>query len=117
MPAKFPITADLDGAGYGRFAPAQLGDAGAQEHILVQGGRRQVAHGERPGDIADGRQRAVRPPFRVFVNGVEQHEGEDYAVEDGDLVFSRSLAQEAAMESVQDAGLDIDEMRKIVSRS
>ncbi|MTD45019.1 hypothetical protein GKE82_12135 [Conexibacter sp. W3-3-2] len=29
----------------------------------------------------------VRPPFRVFVSGVPQREGEDYLVEDGFLVF------------------------------
>ncbi len=41
--------------------------------------------------------RAVRPPFRVFVNGVEQHEGTDYTVEGGILVFTRSLAQEGRL--------------------
>jgi hypothetical protein len=41
--------------------------------------------------------RAVRAPFRVFVNGVEQRVGEDYTVEDGDLVFNRSLAQEGKL--------------------
>ena len=39
----------------------------------------------------------MRPPFRVFVNGVEQHEGEDFAVKGQDLVFSRSLAQEGKL--------------------
>jgi hypothetical protein len=33
----------------------------------------------------------------VFVNGVEQREGEDYTVEDGYLVFNRSLAQEGRL--------------------
>jgi hypothetical protein len=41
--------------------------------------------------------RAVRPPFRVFVNGVEQRAGADYTVEGQDLVFSRSLAQEGRL--------------------
>jgi hypothetical protein len=41
--------------------------------------------------------RSVRPPFRVFVNGVEQQEGSDYTVEGGRLVFSRSLAQEGRL--------------------
>jgi hypothetical protein len=31
------------------------------------------------------------------VNGVEQHEGADYAVESGRLVFTRSLAQEGRL--------------------
>jgi hypothetical protein len=39
----------------------------------------------------------VSPPFRVFVNGVEQTEGTDYTVEGGDLVFTRSLAQEGKL--------------------
>ncbi len=41
--------------------------------------------------------RSVRPPFRVFVNGVEQREGEDYILEGGYLVFNRSLAQEGRL--------------------
>ena len=39
----------------------------------------------------------MRPPFRVFVNGVEQAEGEDYVLESGHLVFNRSLAQEGRL--------------------
>jgi hypothetical protein len=38
--------------------------------------------------------RGAEPPYRVFVNGVEQQEGEDYAVVDGELHFSRSLEKE-----------------------
>jgi hypothetical protein len=41
--------------------------------------------------------RSVRPPFRVFVNGVEQHEGRDYTVERDGLVFNRPLAQEGKL--------------------
>jgi hypothetical protein len=41
--------------------------------------------------------RVVRRPFRVFVNGVEQREGDDYTVEGNDLVFNRSLAQEGRL--------------------
>jgi hypothetical protein len=41
--------------------------------------------------------RAVRRPFRVFVNGVEQREGEDFTVEGDYLVFNRSLAQEGRL--------------------
>src|SRR4051794_33850123 len=41
--------------------------------------------------------RAVRPPFRVFVNGVEQREGVDYSVEGDHLLFTRSLAQEGRL--------------------
>ena len=41
--------------------------------------------------------RAVRRPFRVFVNGVEQREGDDYTVAGGYLLFNRSLAQEGRL--------------------
>lgn len=40
---------------------------------------------------------AARPPFRVFVNGVEQREGSDYTVERGRLRFSRPLAKEGKL--------------------
>jgi hypothetical protein len=36
----------------------------------------------------------VSPPFDVYVNGVLQREGADYAVRDRVLVFDRPLAQE-----------------------
>jgi hypothetical protein len=36
----------------------------------------------------------VQRPFQVFLNGVEQHEGEDFVVRDGRLVFGRELARE-----------------------
>jgi hypothetical protein len=39
----------------------------------------------------------VRPPFRVFINGVEQHEGDDYTVGRNALVFNRPLAQEGKL--------------------
>jgi hypothetical protein len=39
----------------------------------------------------------VRPPFRVFVNGVEQREGDDYTVRRDALVFNRALAQEGKL--------------------
>jgi hypothetical protein len=39
----------------------------------------------------------VRRPFRVYVNGVEQREHDDYTVEGGYLVFNRSLAQEGRL--------------------
>jgi hypothetical protein len=41
--------------------------------------------------------RGVRPPLRVFINGIEQRKGEDYRLEDGRLVFNRSLAQEGKL--------------------
>ena len=39
----------------------------------------------------------VRPPLRVFVNGIEQRQGEDYRLEGNRLVFNRSLAQEGKL--------------------
>ena len=41
--------------------------------------------------------RGVRPPLRVFVNGIEQRKGEDYRLEGDRLVFNRSLAQEGKL--------------------
>jgi hypothetical protein len=36
----------------------------------------------------------ARPPFTVFINGVEQSEGEDYAIEASEIVFSRPIVKE-----------------------
>ena len=41
--------------------------------------------------------RSVRRPFRVFINGVEQHEGDDYTVAPDMLIFNRPLAQEGKL--------------------
>ena len=41
--------------------------------------------------------RGVRPPFTVYVNGVQQSEGADYAVENDTLVFERALVQEGRL--------------------
>jgi hypothetical protein len=38
--------------------------------------------------------RGAEPPFRVFVNGVPQREGEDYALGDGELLFRQALERE-----------------------
>ena len=40
---------------------------------------------------------AVRPPFEVYVNGVHQKEGVDYAVVDRTLVFERELKKEGKL--------------------
>ncbi|MDP8944200.1 MAG: hypothetical protein M3N16_08800 [Actinomycetota bacterium] len=39
----------------------------------------------------------AEPPYRVFVNGVPQAEGEDYRVRDGGLVFFRPLVKEGRL--------------------
>lgn len=36
----------------------------------------------------------VQRPFEVYVNGVEQHEGVDFVVREGALVFDRPLVRE-----------------------
>jgi hypothetical protein len=38
--------------------------------------------------------RGAEPPYRVFVNGVPQEEGRDYAVGQGELLFSKPLEKE-----------------------
>jgi hypothetical protein len=38
--------------------------------------------------------RGAEPPFRVFVNGLAQTEGEDYELEGGELLFNRPLQKE-----------------------
>ena len=39
----------------------------------------------------------VTEPFEVYVNGVRQQPGLDFEVEDGTLVFERSLAHEGRL--------------------
>jgi hypothetical protein len=41
--------------------------------------------------------RGARPPFRVWLNGVEQAEGADYAVQGDRLRFDRHLAKEGRL--------------------
>ena len=41
--------------------------------------------------------RGAEPPYRVFVNGVPQTEGEDYRVVDGELHFARELQKEGRL--------------------
>lgn len=41
--------------------------------------------------------RGVRPPFEVWVSGVRQEEGRDYAVEGDMVLFSKELVQEGKL--------------------
>ena len=41
--------------------------------------------------------RGAERPYRVFVNGVPQEEGRDFAVKGHSLVFSRPLAKEGRL--------------------
>ncbi len=36
----------------------------------------------------------AQAPFTVFINGVEQSEGADYAIEGGEVVFTRPIVKE-----------------------
>lgn len=36
----------------------------------------------------------AEPPFTVFINGIEQSEGADYSIGDGEIVFSRPIVKE-----------------------
>ncbi len=38
--------------------------------------------------------RGAEPPFTVFINGVEQSEGEDYEISGGEVVFTRPIVKE-----------------------
>ena len=38
--------------------------------------------------------RGAEPPFTVFINGIEQSEGSDYAIEGGEVVFGRPIVKE-----------------------
>jgi hypothetical protein len=50
------------------------------------------------GSYAAGRRlrlpRGAEPPYAVFVNGVEQREGDDYEVGEGEIVFNREIVKE-----------------------
>ncbi len=41
--------------------------------------------------------RGARPPFRVWLNSVEQEEGRDYQVAGNKLIFDRPLAKEGRL--------------------
>ena len=57
------------------------------------------APGVPEGSIAVGNRirlpRGAEPPFRVYINGVEQQQGSDYKVIDGEIVFGRPILKEA----------------------
>ena len=36
----------------------------------------------------------AEPPFTVFINGIEQNEGVDYSIENGEIVFGRPIVKE-----------------------
>jgi hypothetical protein len=71
---------------------------------------RSVANGwQYDGDVGQGSTvqlpSGARQPFQVYVNGVLQREGIDYAVEGRTLRFSRPLAQEGKLGKVRWASM------------
>ena len=57
-----------------------------------------AAHDVPKGSYAAGRRvalpRGAEPPFAVFINGIEQREGETYDVRAGEIVFRRPIIKE-----------------------
>jgi len=49
----------------------------------------------------------VTRPFDVFVNGVPQHEGSDYVVRDGNLVFERPMKEEGKLGLIRWAAITL----------
>ena len=47
----------------------------------------------------------AQPPYRVFLNGVPQTEGQDYRVQEGALVFPKYLTKEGRLGAVRWAGI------------
>ena len=58
------------------------GDAGVPEGSVAVGNRIRLPSG-------------AEPPITVYINGVEQQEGRDYRVVDGEIVFVRQIVKEA----------------------
>jgi hypothetical protein len=50
------------------------------------------------GSVAAGRRvrlpAAAEPPFRIYINGVEQSDGADYVVRGNEVLFKRSIVKE-----------------------
>ena len=63
------------------------------------------AQGVPKGSVAVGNRvrlpRGAEPPFTVFINGVEQSEGDDYRVSGGEIVFSRPILKEKKLTGVR----------------
>jgi hypothetical protein len=45
--------------------------------------------------------RGSEPPYGVFVNGVRQNEGEDYAFEGREIVFARPIVKEGKVGGIR----------------
>ena len=62
-------------------------------------------HGVPEGSVAVGNRvrlpRGAEPPFTVFINGVQQSEGDDYRVSRGEIAFSRPILKEKKLTGVR----------------
>jgi hypothetical protein len=45
--------------------------------------------------------RGAEPPIRVYVNGVEQSQGDDYRIRGGEIVFARPIVKEGKVGGVR----------------
>jgi hypothetical protein len=45
--------------------------------------------------------RGAEPPYRVFLNGVRQTEGQDYRVRGGEIIFSRPIVKEGKVSGIR----------------
>jgi hypothetical protein len=45
--------------------------------------------------------RGAEPPIRVYLNGVEQSEGADYGIRNGEIVFTRPIVKEGKVGGIR----------------
>jgi hypothetical protein len=61
------------------------------------------------GSVAVGRRvripRGAAEPIRVYINGIEQNRGSDYAITKGHVVFSRPILKEEKLKGIRKAVL------------
>lgn len=66
----------------------------ASLHAVSDGSEQEIPKGSYAAGTRARLPRGAEPPIRVYVNGVEQSEGEDYALRSGEIVFSRPILKE-----------------------
>ena len=49
--------------------------------------------------------RGAEPPIRVYVNGVEQTQGSDYSIRNGEVVFKRKIVKEGKVSGARWAAM------------
>ena len=90
----------------GAIRKKQLEPGRAEPYDAVREALREVtAEGGEQEGVAVGRRvrlpRGAEPPFKVYVNGVQQTEGEDYRVRPGEIVFTRPIVKEGKVGGVR----------------